>query len=161
MTDVLDGHRRLCYECLPQGICSWNYRISGPDHTGATRLEWLRGAGVLTLDGHDYGVRKDGRWEASWTVDLGDSQLIAHRLQLFARTFTLSTPVGEWTLAPSRVLGRNYSLERQGSVACVFRPMHLFTRRATIEVCPGTVDFPTMLFAFWLVAMNWRREQSG
>lgn len=145
--------------CLPQGICSWNYRLEGDGHSGETGLQVFRNGGELVVDGVWMQISKQGLLPASWELANGAGPIArASKPNPFTRRMEGHGPGGAFVLAAESAFGRTMSLEMPGGRA-VISPDHPFTRRATIT---GDVrDFTTLCFAFWLTAWMWRRTANN
>ena len=142
-------------ECAPRGICSWNYRLQGDGHWAEIMLAGFGEQGGLVADGTACEVRKGGWLSGEWTLLEGGQPVVqAHKPSAFWRHFDLSGPAGPGVLESNPVGSRSMRLDGAG-VSCRIKPVHLFTRRATIE--GSFEDFRVVAFAFWLTALMWRR----
>jgi len=142
--------------CVPRGICSWSFNLSGDGHTGSTEINWVGEQGSLTADGRLYQVVKRGWLSGEWALIKGSSVIArAQKTSPFSRTFQLTGPRSQAVLRAPSAFGR--SMQLIGSDAnCAISPVHPFTRRAAIE---GSIrDFSTVAFAFWLTTLTWRRR---
>lgn len=146
-------------QCLPRGICSWGYLISGGGHKGGTEFNTWSERGSLSADGHHFQVVKGGWLSGEWTLTDG-TEVVARAIKTspFTRSFELSTPDGALSLKAVSPFGRAMYLSGRGT-DCEISPDHAFTRRATIRGDAG--DFRITVFAFWLTAMVWRRAANN
>ncbi len=144
--------------CLPRSICSWNFLIRGT--TGgeaALTFNWFTEQGTIDWNGTEYEVVKHGPFSGHWTLEGPDGVVIeAQKTSAFTRTFELDCESGLVTLQAQSVFTRVFELLQSSDVVGTIQPMHMFTRRATID-CDEGVDEPTQLFAFWLVVITWKR----
>jgi hypothetical protein len=146
-------------ECAPRGICSWNYLLQGDGHSAEIILSGFGEQGGLVADGSACEVRKGGWWSGEWTLFEGGQPVVqAHKPSAFWRRFELSGPSGPGALQADSFGSRAMRLDGAG-VSCRIRPVHLFTRRATIE--GHFEDFRVVAFAFWLTALLWRRAANS
>ncbi len=67
--------------------------------------------------------------------------------------------MGLLSLSPEAAIRRCFKIEHEGRLLAMITPDHLFTRRSKIDIRSPEFDFPTIAFAFWLVALSWRRTQ--
>jgi hypothetical protein len=145
--------------CLPQSICSWDYRI--PDASAgpaAVTFNFFTEQGAISLGGAEYAIRKHGPLSGHWTLEaqgrpVGDAQ----KPNPFTRRFELDVDGCVLTLRASSSFTRRFDFVSGGKTVGTICPAHPFTRRATIE-CASDVSELAQLFSFWLVAMTWRRE---
>jgi hypothetical protein len=146
--------------CSPRGICSWNYLLDGEGHRAEAGFNWAGEQGRLMVDGRLLEVRKIGWLSGKWELVEGSFVLgRAEKSSAFRRSFELTSPRGgQGLLKAVSSFGR--SMKLTGSDAnCVISPVHVFTRRATIE---GEIrDFRTVAFAFWLTVLIWRRQSAA
>ena len=144
--------------CIPTGICSWNFSLDGAGHHADLEFRSFSDQGVLTADGITFDV-KPSAFSGPWTLARGGSSIAsARKTRALTRTIEIEgTEHDLLTLRPESFLGRSFRVERSGVVISRIRPDHPLTRRATIEALPEGLDFPTVCFLFWLVALMWRR----
>jgi hypothetical protein len=148
--------------CIPRGICSWNYLISGDGHRGTLEFHWLGEQGAMNVDGAEFAIVKQGTFSGAWTLNYQGSEVVwARKSSLFTRGFAVDDPSGSFSLQAESALGRSFLLKRGDVLVAIFRPEHPFTRRANIEVLAESWDAPTILFCFWLVALMWRRQNNS
>ncbi|MCW1925816.1 hypothetical protein OKA05_24875 [Luteolibacter arcticus] len=145
--------------CLPRGICSWDYELSGAGHGAQTEMRWIGEQGGLWVDGESFAVMKDGVWSGSWRlVGNAGTEFTAQKVSAFRRTFEISGRDGRAVLRAESAFGRSMRLEGD-RVNALIQPAHPFTRRAAIHGEVG--DFRLAAFAFWLTALTWRRAASN
>jgi hypothetical protein len=146
-------------ECLPRGICSWNYDLDGDGHRAQTILGGWGERGGLRVDGEFFDVVKEGIWSGRWRLESGSGTLFtAQKVSAFTRTFEISGREGRAVLSAESAFGRTMRLEGE-RVNVTIQPAHPFTRRAGIS---GEVaDFRLVAFGFWLTALLWRRAASN
>ena len=151
------GHRgrETMIDCVPRGICSWGFILSGNGHRGETVLNGFGEEGSLSADGHFYQVSKGGWLSGEWTLlEGGHPVVLAQKAGAFSRRFQLMGPAGPVVLEAASIFGRAMQLRGAGA-DCRIVPAHAFTRRASIE--GSFEDFRVVAFAFWLSVLMWRR----
>jgi hypothetical protein len=77
------------------------------------------------------------------------------------RTIELSFAETTLTLRAESAFGRSFLGEFNARTLFTIKPVHLLTRRAVIETFGEELDFPTLCFSFWLVALMWRRAANN
>jgi hypothetical protein len=147
--------------CLPQSICSWNYRVLGlPGGEGATVMNYLSEQGNVSLGGVTYDVVKKGLFSGEWSLQ-GQGEIVAaaRKPSAMFRSFTVTFGGGGLTLQAQSPFSRVFQLLNSERVIGEIRPAHPFTLRALMQ-CDDDVPQLVQLFAFWLVALSWRRTAS-
>lgn len=145
----------MIVDCTPRGICSWDYLLRGEGHSAEVRLRTFGEGGELIVDGSALEVRKGPWLSGEWSLlHFAHPVLLAHKPSAFRRRFEFSGPAGGGVLEPASFFGRAMRLDAAGA-QCSIQPVHVFTRRATIE--GRFEDFRVVAFAFWLTALLWRR----
>jgi hypothetical protein len=144
--------------CLPSAFCSWDYRVFGLS-TGSAELSFnfMGESGGIRVAGEELPLVKHGWLSGRWTLER-EGQICAEASKpgIF-RTFEIQTEALAFTVEAQSAFSRVFNITVGGEVAGEIYPAHLFTRRAFIE-CHPTVPEIAQLFAFWLVALNWRRH---
>lgn len=142
--------------CLPQGICSWTFIV--PEAGDAKVSFFLIGEqGLIELDGASYAIGKSGLLSPTWTLSGGGHALARATVSgLIRGIYTIETPDGTRELKRAGFTDGAWSITQDGVFIGTIARVHPFTRRATIN-CRGTVPVLDQLFAFWLVALRWRR----
>ncbi len=150
--------------CLPQGICSWNYWLNHNGKQDAVIMNCgFRGSGKLIIEGSTLDMKKRGFFQTSWQVQYEGQELMsASRPNILSSQTTVEDPYGEWTLRRISCFQRAMSVSQNELTFATIRPDHCFTRRATIEVLRPEIQYPTLVFCFWLAAHGWMADsQSG
>ena len=144
--------------CLPQSLCSWDYRILGArSGDAAITFNFFTEQGTLALGPTAYTIRKHGPMSGTWTLEQGPA-IIAQAVKPSAlfRRFHITSNGPAFDLASETPLTRTFDFLIGDRVVGSIRPAHAFTRRATLTCTPDSPD-PFQLFAFWLAALLWRR----
>jgi hypothetical protein len=146
-------------ECLPCGICSWDYGLNGDGHRAETMLRGFGEQGELRVDGETFHVVKEDIWIGCWQLKADSGTLFtAQKASAFSRTIEITGREGGAVLSADSPLGRTMLLEG-GQAKVTIRPVHAFTRRATIS--GEAADFRLVTFAFWLAVVLWRRAANN
>ncbi|MAT69859.1 MAG: hypothetical protein CMJ58_10080 [Planctomycetaceae bacterium] len=144
--------------CLPVALCSWDYTLEGPSGIASLQFDWMTEQGSIDADGVEFEIRKHGYTSGRWTLEFeGEETASAQKTSVFSRTFDLRAGGESFVLQARSALGRTFQMLRGGRVVATFAPDHPFTRRARIEPTVDDVNLVTLAFAFWLVAVVWRR----
>jgi hypothetical protein len=145
--------------CLPLSLCSWDYRIPDTAAGPATvSFNFFTEQGAITLGPGEFTIRKHGPLSGHWTLEQnGQSVAEAYKPNALFRRFELraiETPLIVKACSP---FSRRFEILVGDNPVGTIWPAHLFTRRAFMECTP---DIPELaqLFAFWLVALTWRRQ---
>ena len=147
-------------ECLPIGICSWNYEITdGIENYATAKLTHFGEKGSITANEEQFTIRKPGIFHGGWTMNRGDVSIFrANKTNPFTRTVEIYGGLENFELKGTSPFTREMELNGTG-VSCVLAPQHPFTRRATIS--GNWNDFRLVAFGFWLTAMSWRRASQS
>lgn len=142
-------------ECLPAGICSWNYLLRGDGQEARIEFNWMGEQGRLRVGDEEFRIEKDGVFSGSWRMESAQGTLFtARKTSAFTRSFEIAGGGAQTNLHAASAFGRTMILD-SGGQQCVIAPAHPFTRRATMS---GTCDdFRLAAFAFWLTGLIWRR----
>jgi hypothetical protein len=148
--------------CVPQSLCSWDYRILGASAgSAALTFYFLTEQGTISLGGAEHSVRKHGWLSGHWTLECdGDIYADAEKPSAMFRSFEIRTSEMKLTIKAQSAFTRAYEILAGGSVVGTIRPVHTFTRRAFIE-CSSSVPELAQLFSFWLVVLTWRRAANN
>ena len=145
-------------ECLPRSLCSWDYTTYGTSSGAATvEYDWLTEQGRIIIGHMNCDVRKHGLFSGHWTLEQsGNFVAEARKSSAMFRSFEINGTGAGFTVQAASAMTRAFEISRSGLVVGLISPTHAFTRRATIS-CSNTIPEHLQLFAFWLVAMTWRR----
>ena len=147
-------------DCIPQRIWSWEFALEGKGRSAILSFSRGREKGKATVDGVPMVVVKEGVLQGLWSLKSNDKDVaVAQKSTPLRRTFQVSTSIGAVVLRPPSVLSRRFIVEQDGEILATITPDHPLTRRAKIDVTSSRLDFPTVCFLFWLVALTWRRRR--
>jgi len=148
--------------CTPRSLCSWDYDLNGEGHQAVVEFNWGSEQGMIRAGGKHFDVCKQGVMSGHWTLEHSGVRVASGiKTSVFTRGFEIESPMGSLELLAQSAFSRSFALERAGRTIAVIEPAHAFTKRATIETAERDCDFPTLAFAFWLTAINWRRAASN
>ncbi len=144
--------------CTPKSLFSGNFVASGLASGSATvEFDWLTEQGRIGGAFSGYEIRKHGAFSGRWTLERAGAVVAeAHKGSAMFRNFVVTGEDVEFTLRPESAFTRAFQIIVDRQVRGCIRPAHAFTRRASIE-CSARIPEPIQLFAFWLVALTWRR----
>lgn len=163
--------------CLPKGVCSWNFLLDGNGETADLKIDWGKEQGTITIDGTVLNVLKHGVFSGRWTLEVDDMVIAsAQKKDALRSSFQLEDATGVMTLKAISAFGRSYQLFAGSNVVATIQPDHAFTRRASITIHTkalhtkalhteashaGDLAFNTVVFAFWLTILMWKRHASN
>lgn len=144
--------------CLPQSLCSWDYRIRGAAAgDGTATFNWLSEQGAISLGGVALRVVKQGWLSGKWTLESeAGTYAVAVKPSALFRAFDLEAGERLFKVAAASPLARTFEIKADGQKLGTIRPAHPFTRRAFVE-CDESVSELVQLFAFWLTVLMWKR----
>jgi len=148
--------------CIPQSICSWDFRVSGASSgPAALTFNFLTEQGGISVGGTELTVRKHGWLSGRWSLERGgDPCADAHKPNAMLRSFEVRSGAVQLTVTAQSAFTRCYDIRSDGSVIGTILPAHPFTRRAFIE-CSSSVPDLLQLFSFWLAVLTWRRAAAN
>lgn len=149
-------------ECVPLGLCSWDYRVQGAAEGDAlVRRATLTEQGTISLAGYTFDVRKHGWASGLWTLDYaGDEIARAKKGSILSSRFDLQADGVRYRLCRASWAGRTYHLYDGRLLCASIEPKHPLTRRAILRL-PAAPALPVVLFSFWLAVLIWRRQSQA
>jgi hypothetical protein len=157
---VIDAGKML--SCFPQSLCSWDFRVVGVSAGPAIlTFDFFTEQGVLASGDDHFSVRKHGFLSGHWSLERGnDTCGDAKKPSAMFRSFDLRVGKFRFFVKAQSAFVRSYDILADEALVGTIRPAHAFTRRAFIE-CDSSVPELAQLFAFWLVALTWRRAANN
>lgn len=122
-------------------------------------FDWFTEQGRILMGHSAYEIRKHGWFSGHWTCETNGLVVAnAHKPSAMFRKFDLifGSDATGLILEAESVFGRAFEIRNERHSIGRIAPDHPFTRRATIE-CADEVPAHIQLFAFWLVALAWKR----
>lgn len=153
MAAIQRGNRMI--DCRPQGICSWNYFLTGEGWQASLRIGAFGEQGSMQIGYRNFEIRKHGLASGLWTAETGGQPVLtARKSNPFSRSIEIAGAHTKATLQSASVFSRTMMLIGPDT-HCEIAGRHPFTRRAVIT--GSCDDVPLTCFAFWLTALLWRR----
>jgi hypothetical protein len=147
---------------VPKSWFSWDFTVmDGAQPVGDIDMSCWREKGVLTVEGTDYRVYRDGVMAGDFILASDDKVLArAKKPSAFRSAFIVDYADKQYTLRPTSVWGRAFALLDRDRVVGTLCPRGLFTRRATIDL-PQTMPLSIRVFIIWLALIIWKRESEA
>ncbi|MEM6839045.1 MAG: hypothetical protein AAF609_19605 [Cyanobacteria bacterium P01_C01_bin.120] len=145
--------------CLPKGLCSWDYTITGARPRAKVRTElWaLRERGIIRVRGDRYDIIH-AAFGGEWSLELdGNVVAIAVKPNPLTWFFEVSWHDQTLILKTDSLFGESFAIEQDDTLVGTIRKKHPFTKRATID-CSSSIDLAVQVFLFWLAALMWKRQ---
>jgi hypothetical protein len=144
---------------VPKSWFSWDFTImDGVRAVGDLDMSCWREKGVLTVEGTDYRVYREGLVSGDFILASNDKVLArAKKPSAFRRAFTVEYADKQYTLRPASVWGRAFALLDRDKVVGMLSPRGIFTRRAAVDL-PENMPLPVRVFIIWLAVIIWKRE---
>jgi len=148
--------------CRPVSFFKWDFIVDGPGYLANLNFNWFTESGHVLINGTRYHVQKQAMFAGHWLLLLeGKQSATAQKSNAIQRKIEIEDAGGRYLLRADSAFRRVFCLEHEGSLAASFTPNHPLTRRARIAIHDERLKTPTVLFAFWLVVLMWRRASNG
>lgn len=147
---------------VPKQWFSWDFTVmEGSRAVAEIDISWWREQGVLTVQGVDYRVYREGMMSGDFILESAGSVLArAEKPSAFHRSFTIDHADRQFTLRAKAVFRRHFLLlDGDGEIGSV-SPEGIFTRRATVDL-PEALPLPVKVFIIWLTVILWKRESDS
>ena len=147
----------------PHSCFSWCFYILDENQNCIADISqhWLREQGQFCIGPACFSVRRDGFLNGTFSLQLNGSVLAtARKTGMFTPGFDIQIGNDFCHLAAEHLFTRRFMLTRQGQYLGEVRPLHLFTRQATISF-PEEIPVAIRIFLFWLVLILWRRASNN
>ena len=144
---------------VPRHWFSWDFTVTERSQAIAELdISWWREKGVLTVQGVDYRVYREGVMSGDFILESAGSVLArANKPSAFHRSFAIDHEGMRYTLKAKDAFRRAFLLldgdRHIGSVS----PEGIFTRRATVDL-PAVLPLAVRVFIIWLTLILWKRE---
>jgi len=147
---------------VPKSWFSWDFTVmDGAKPVGDIDISWWREKGILTVEGADYRVYRDGVMIGDFILASDDAVLArAKKPSAFRSVFIVNYADKQYTLRPTSVWGRAFALLDRDKVVGTLSPRGIFTRRAAIDL-PKTMPLSVRVFIIWLAVLIWKRESDA
>jgi len=147
---------------IPKSWFSWDFNImDGSRAVADIDVSWWREKGMLTVDGIDYMVYREGLMSGTYILDLGGTVLArAEKPNAFHRAFLIEYAGKQYTLQAKSAFRREFLLLDGDREIGTLSPKGVFTRRATVKF-PEELPLPAKVFIIWLAVILWKRESDS
>jgi hypothetical protein len=144
---------------VPKSWFSWDFTVmEGAQTVGDIDISCWREKGVITVEGADYRVYREGLMSGDFILASDDTVMArATKPSAFRRTFIVEHAGRQYTLRATSALCRSFELLDHDRVVGTLSPRGLFTRRAAIEL-PETLPLSVRVFIIWLAVILWKRD---
>ncbi|MDZ4818837.1 MAG: hypothetical protein SGJ20_07675 [Planctomycetota bacterium] len=145
--------------CLPTSLCSWNFRIHGAAFdNAAVTFEFGSDQGGILLGEAEFAICRHDAAKDQWTLEregrvLAEVKKVSHRVC----TYEIAAGENRFVVRGQSPHTRCFDIVAGDKVVGTIVPVHMLTRRTKVE-CREAVPEHLQLFAFWLGALNWRRN---
>jgi hypothetical protein len=147
---------------VPKQWFSWDFTVTeGSQPVANIDISWWREKGLLTVQGADYRVYREGMMSGDFILESAGSVVArAQKPSAFHRAFVIAYEGRRYTLRAESLFRRSFLLldgDRQiGSLS----PDGMFTRRATVDL-PPALPLAVRVFVIWLAVILWKRASDG
>jgi hypothetical protein len=144
---------------VPKSWFSWDFTVmDGTRLVGDIDMSCWREKGVITVEGADYRVNREGLMSGDFVL-ASDDKVVARATKpsAFRRTFMVEHGGQQYTLRAQSALRRAFELLDGDTIVGTLSPRGLFTRRAAIDL-PETMPLSLRVFIIWLAVIIWKRE---
>ncbi len=149
-------------QCVPKGVCSWNYVLQGAAEIAKVDFHLVKEQGKIAIGPRVFDVKKHGVGSGHWTLEeAGEVIVSAHKKSPLRRVFKMHSTMGNLKLEAELPMKRAFLLKHHDKELLRIAPMHALTKRATIDLKTSEYELPVVSFAFWLVVLTWRRAGSS
>jgi hypothetical protein len=147
---------------VPKRWSSWDFTVlEGSQAVADIDISWWREKGVLTVQGVDYRVYREGMMSGDFILESAGSVLArADKPSAFHRSFTIDHAHTQYTLRAKGVFRRAFLLLDRDREIGSLSPEGIFTRRATVNL-PEALPLPVKVFIIWLAVILWKRESDA
>ena len=146
----------------PKTWFSWDFTImDGPRAVGEIDTSSWREKGVLTVQGVDYRVYREGVISGDFMLASTESILArAKKASAFRRSFIIEHGGKVYTLRAKSAFRRAFELLDGNREVGSLSPRGIFTRRATVDL-PADLPLFLKVFIIWLAVVLWKRESDS
>ncbi len=147
---------------IPKSWFSWDFSVIERSRAVAEiDVSWWREKGVLTVDGIDYMVYREGLMSGAFILEL-EGAVLAHakKPNAFRRAFIIEYAGKQYTLRAKSAFQSTFLLLDGDREIGTLSPKGVFTRRATVDF-PEEIPLPAKVFIIWLAVILWKRESDS
>lgn len=152
----------MILQAKPANFLSWNATIEREGHRAELRFNWIGESGTIEINGEPCDVNKQGMLSGQWVLALDRVELAtAVKSNIFTRSFGIADRNGSFSLNADSAFTRSFTLYHSGNIVAAYRARHFFTRSMNIEWHDEVCTFPTLCFAYWLIAITQHRQAAS
>ena len=142
----------------PKQWFSWDFTVAeGPQTVADIEISRWREKGVLTVQGVDYRVYREGMMSGDFILESAGSVLArAQKPSAFHRSFEIKHEGRLYTLRAKSVFGRTFLLLAGEKEIGSLSPDGMMTRRAKVDL-PSSLPLAVRVFVVWLAVILWKR----
>ena len=148
---------------IPKHWFSWDFTVmEGAQPVGDIDVSCWREKGVVTVEGTDYRVYREGLMSGDFILASNDKVLArARKPSAFRRAFTIQYADKQSTRSRAKSAFRRAFelLDRDRKVGSL-SPRGVFTRRAAVDL-PENMPLSVKVFIIWLAVIIWKRESDS
>jgi hypothetical protein len=152
----------IMLEAKPIGIFSRNFGIeAGGQRIAMLAGSWWREAGEVSIEGQPYRFFREGLMSGDFILEK-EGQVVARAVKpsAFSSRFDVELKDRRYSLKRASTFGRAFSVVQDEVVVGSIRRTGWFTGRTIIDL-PSDWAVPNQIFAFWLVLIIWKRDDSA
>ena len=146
------------WRASPVGWLGRTYRVEQDgEAVGTVEFGSWSECGAIVLADRRLAIVREGFWNPKFHLERDRKRMAtASSVGVFRRSFQLVQGDEQYILGPSSAWSRTYALTRNGGLLGQISAAGVFSRAALIELAPELAP-ELRLFAFWIVALAWRR----
>ena len=142
----------------PKRWFSWDFSVTeGAQTVADIDISWWREKGVLTVQGVDYRVYREGMMSGDFILESAGAVVArAEKPSVFYRSFQITHDGRHYTLRAESAFRRTFLLLEGNTTIGSLSPKAFFTRRAAVDF-PPVLPLPVRVFVIWLAVILWKR----
>lgn len=147
---------------VPQHWFSWDFTVmEGSLAVAEIDVSWWREKGILTVQGVDYRVYREGLMSGAFILESSGSVLArAEKPSAFRRSFIIDHGDRQYMLRATSAFGRTFLLLYGNREIGSLSPEGVFTRRTSVDL-PAELLLPVRVFIIWLAVILWKRDSDS
>lgn len=150
------------WHCQPQGLFSWDYKITGEGNEAELRLRAISDGGDILVDGERFRFKKQSWLKGHWALIQNDKVIAEAKKQgLLSQTVAITVGEQNLVLSSDSIFGRSFTLTKDSIRIASFRQTGWFRRNAVIRTHQEGTNFLLCCFSFGIVVVLWRRAANS
>ena len=144
---------------VPKRWYSWDFNVlDGPRQVALVDVSAWREKGVLTVDGVEHRVYREGMMSGDFILERNGSVLArAEKPSAFRDTLVVRHNGREYTLRKKSIWRRAFVVLSGEREVGALNPNSVWKRDATVTL-PQEWPLPVRLFVIWLAIIMWKRD---